>query len=148
MYIIDRLKSILQAEVQDETASLKSFQYNDKPTANIVLDRGMKSPTALLMQVTDFRIDINTGVAKEKCMVNISFLVSETELDNSANKQETAINMAWTCAKEFITDVINDSTIGIEEDTIEAKTVFLRSDSGRTGVNISMTIAQKQGECL
>lgn len=134
--------------VNSTSSALKSYQYNDKPTANVQLDRGKESPTALLMQITDWKIDVSTGIAREQCQANVSFLVNDSQLDNQANKQEGYIDIAFGLAKQFISSVLNDPALAVDEDTIDVKSVFMRSDSNRSGVNVQLTISQKQGSCI
>lgn len=148
MTITTKIKTILSAMVDDVNCALKSYQYNDKPTANVTLDKGMESPTALFMQLTDWTVDLSGGTAKETTEINVSFLISEKQLDATADKQETAIDTAWGIAKDFIGRVLATNGIVPTGDTIDVKSVFLRSDSARTGVNVSMTLTTKQGYCI
>ena len=59
MRITDTIITILKAMVADSGCDLKSYTYNSKPLANVVLDRNKPSPTAFLLVITDWQLDIS-----------------------------------------------------------------------------------------
>jgi len=148
MVIVRHLTTILQNMVDDNDSLLKSFQYNDKPTANVKLDSKMEDITAILFQITDFELQTNRLTVREKADINISFLQKESKLDAEGYEQDIIIDNTKDAALDFVKRLMDDKTLRIIDDTIDVKSVYLRSDSNRTGVNINLKIEQKQGECL
>lgn len=148
MVIIGLIRKVLDDMVTDTKCKLASCQYNDKPTANVRLDSKKPSPTAVLMQLTDWDMDIRSGVLTELANINVTFLSKEGKMDADGDEQEPIIDAMRDLAVEFISRVREIQSIRIEDDTVKVKSVFLASDSNRTGVNITLTIKQKQGGCL
>lgn len=148
MIIVRHLMTILEAMKSDTDCLLNSYQYNDKPTSNLVLDKKMEDITAVLFQITDFTITTNRLTVKEEADINITFLQKETKLDAQATEQDTMVDNTKDVAIDFIKRVMDDSTLKILDDTIQFRSVYLRSDSNRTGVNVQLRITEKQGSCL
>ena len=57
------------------------------------------------------------------------------------------IDRAAAIAVDFISRVMAEKTLRIEDDTLKVKSVYDRSDSTRSGVNLTLTITEKQGVC-
>ena len=148
MIIVRHLTAILEDMVADTDSLVNSYQYNDKPTANIRLDSKMEDITAVLFQITDFKLQTNRLTVKEECDINISFLQKETKLDAQGMEQDGIIDNCKDAALDFIKRVMCDKTLKILDDTIEVKSVYLRSDSNRTGVNVTLKISEIQGSCI
>lgn len=148
MIIVRHLTSILEDMVQDTDSLVNSYQYNDKPTANLVLDKKMEDITAVLFQITDFKLNTNRLTVKEEADVNITFLQKETKLDAHGTEQDTMVDNTKDAALDFISRVIADRSLKILNDSIDVKSVYMRSDSNRTGVNIQLKITETQGQCL
>jgi len=140
---------ILKGMAEDEYCDLASYQYNDKPTANIVLDKKMDDPTALLIQITDWKIDWSKGRILEKAAINLSFLKKEPKLDAKGIEQEAIVSDMKDLAIEFLRRLKQRRfQVRIVDDEITVKSVFLRSDSNRTGVNLQFELEEVQGNCL
>lgn len=148
MYIVHTITNILEAMVQDDQCGLKSWQYEDKPTANVRLDNKKPSPTALFIQISDWTLGYNTITVKESANVNISFLDKEAKLDAGGLEQDQIIDNTKDIAIEFLARLKAVPGLIVKNDPIKMKSVFLRSDSNRTGVNIELEIEQRQGECI
>lgn len=147
-YIVTRINQILEDMVNDEYCDLASYQYEDKPTANVKLDNKNPSPTALFIQITDWKLSFDRMTVKEKAYVNISFLSKESKLDAGGIEQDVIIAEMKDLAVDFLQRLLEDKSLRLLDDTIDMKSVFLRSDSNRTGVNISLEVEEKQGECI
>lgn len=147
-YITTRINKILEDMVNDEYCDLASYQYEDKPTANVKLENKKPSPTALFIQITDWKLSFDRMTVKEKAYVNISFLSKESKLDAGGIEQDVIIAEMKDLAVDFLQRLLEDKSLRILDDTIDMKSVFLRSDSNRTGVNISLEVEEKQGECI
>lgn len=148
MIIVRHLMSILEDMKNDTDCLLNSYQYNDKFTANIVLDRKMEDITALLIQITDFKLNMTRMTFAETANINISFLQKETKLDAQAYEQDIIIDNCKDVAVDFLRRVFALKGFRITDDTIRVKSVFLRGDSARSGVNVSFEITQVQGDCI
>lgn len=148
MKIVDKINGILSAMTEDNNSNLQSYQYNDKPTANVTLDRNKPSPTALFMQITDWTLATNRANIKEVANINVSFLDKEKKLDAQGNEQDTIISNMKDIAIDFLQRLFADKTLKVLDEKIEMKSVFLRSDSNRSGVNITLKISETQGDCL
>lgn len=149
MNIINRLTFILDAMVEDTNCALASYQYNDKPTANVVLDRNMADPTAILFQLTDWELDWAKGTIKERASINISFLKKEPKLDAKGDEQEAIIDEMKDIAIDFLQRLNGQRfSVGIVDDKVKVKSIFMRSDSNRTGVNLEFELEEVQGSCF
>ncbi len=148
MVIVTKITDILAAMVEDTGCDLASYQYNDASTANVRLDSKMPSPTALFYQITDWRLDFSTGLLKERTSINVSFLKKETKLDDGGSDQDAIIDDMKEIAIDFLSRVLADKTLRLLDYDIRMKSVFLRSDSNRTGVNLTLEIEEVQGECI
>lgn len=148
MKIVETIIGILDEMKNDAGCALNSYQYNDKMTANLTLDRKMEDITGLLIQITDFQLDLSKMTVREKCNLNVSFLKKETKLDAQGMEQDRIIDETKDVAIDFLRRVFALKGYRVTDDTIRVKSVFLRGDSARSGVNISFEIVELQGECL
>ena len=148
MNIVTKINGILAAMVEDTNCLLASYQYEDKPTANVHLDNKNPSPTALFIQITDWKMAFDRMTVREKAYVNISFLSKESKLDADGIEQDSIIDNMKNLAVDFLQRLLEETSLKILDDTIDMKSVFLRSDSNRTGVNISFEIEERQGQCV
>lgn len=150
MVIVNIINSILQAMVDDPDCELKSWQYNDLGTANLRLDNKKPSPTAVFLQVSDWSLTHNAVNVRETADVNISFLEKEGKLDAGGLEQDEIIDRMKSIAINFLQRLGNVKKLQIvnPDDDIKIKSVYLRSDSNRSGVNLQMTIRERQGECI
>ena len=138
----------MAAMVADECCGLKSWTYSSKPRANVELDRNMESPVGVLFVITDLRLNIG-GMLKEEAEVNVSFLISQRPGDKKYSEvDDTILRQTKDIAVDFISRVLSDKSLQIDGEFVEMKAVFDRSDSVRSGYNISMTIKERQGECI
>lgn len=148
MIIVRKLTSILQEMTEDTDCLLASWQYNNMAKGNVRLDNKLPNPTALLVQIADWDLNLNMNTKKEAAEVSVFFLDKETKLDNEALYQDITIDNCSDIAIDFIKRVMADKSLKIMEDTIKVKSVFYQSDSNRTGVCIQFRIEQRQGECI
>lgn len=148
MRIINIVTNILESMVQDAHCALQSWQYNRLGVANVKLDNKKPSPTALVLMVQEFQIGYNNFNAKEEVSLNISFLKKETKLDAEGLEEQAIVDEMKYIAIDFIQRLKAVPSIMIENEEIKVQSVFLRSDSNRTGVNIQLDIIEKQGECI
>lgn len=148
MVIVQKLTAILASMAGSPSSALQSWQYNDLATANIRLDRDKPNPTAVMYQITDWYLDISTGLLKERAAVNVSFLQKEGKLDAGGLGQDQIIDAMKDIAVDFISAVKSDDSLAVLDDSVKMRSVFLRSDSNRTGVNVQMEIEERQGSCI
>lgn len=148
MHIVNIINSILQAMVEDQDCELQSWQYNDLSTANVRLDNKKPSPTAVFLQISDWTMGVNAINVRESADINISFLEKEGKMDAGGIEQDGIIDRMKWLAIDFVKRLRNVKSLEIEDDEIKIKSVFLRSDSNRSGVNIQLSLKERQGECL
>lgn len=148
MVIVDKITAILKAMEEDTNCDLASWQYEDKPTANVRLDGNKPSPTALLIQITNWEMPTDRLNIREKADINVTFLEKESKMDSGGLQQDAIIDRMKDLAVDFISRLLADKTLKVLDDTVTVKSVFHRSDSNRTGVNISLEVEERQGRCL
>lgn len=147
MRISKKLRQIADAMVQDTGCALNSYTYSTKPSANVTLDRGKPSPVAVVFVVTDIDLDVN-GLMRERAEVNVSMLVSQKPIDkNHEDVDDTIMETSKELCVDFVSRILQDKTLMIDDDTVHLKAVFDRSDSNRSGYNLTMTLVERQGEC-
>ena len=134
--------------VEDTDCLLQSWQYNNMSKANQRLDNKLPNPTALLVQIADWTINLKMATKREASEISVFFLDKEPKLDNEALYQDITVDNCSDMAIDFIKRVKNDTSLHIMEDTIKVKSVFYQSDSNRSGVCIQFRIEETQGECL
>lgn len=134
--------------VEDTDCLLQSWQYNNMSKANQRLDNKLPNPTALLVQISDWTINLKMATKREASEISVFFLDKEPKLDNEALYQDITVDNCSDMAIDFIKRVKNDTSLRIMEDTIKVKSVFYQSDSNRSGVCIQFRIEETQGECL
>lgn len=134
--------------VEDTDCLLQSWQYNNMSKANVRLDNKLPNPTALLVQIADWTINLKMATKREASEISVFFLDKEPKLDNEALYQDITVDNCSDMAIDFIKRVKNDTSLRIMEDTIKVKSVFYQSDSNRSGVCIQFRIEETQGECL
>lgn len=150
MRITDKILGILQAMVDDAECGLQSYQYNSKPLANVSLDRNKKSPTAFLLVITDWELDISKrNSIREQAEVNISFLTNQRPPDRGmAPVDADIITPMASLAADFLARLMADRSLALDDDTVRMKSVYDRSDSTRSGVNITLHLEERQGVCM
>lgn len=138
-------------EILDELVStqwLNSYQYNNAFVANIKLDTKLPSPTAIFYQVTDYDYNLKNSKYRETISINISFLDKESKLDNDGLKQQEIIDRMKDIALQFVQKIESLKDYDIVEDTIKMRSVYLRTDSNRSGINLQISLKEKQPHCL
>lgn len=147
MIIVRKLTNILQQMVEDTDCLLASWQYNNMSKANVRLDNKLPNPTALLVQISDWELNLKLNTKREGAEISIFFLEKEPKLDNEALYQDITVDNCSDMAIDFIKRVKNNPTLRILDETIKVKSVFYQSDSNRSGVCVQMRIETKPS-CL
>lgn len=148
MIIVDKITDILQSMVDDNNCPLMSYQYNRLSKANVRLDNKNPSPTAVFIQMSDFKIDMNRLNKREICHIFVSFLDKENKIDSDGIEQDVIITNMADLATDFIVRIKADMSMRITNDIINFKSVFYQSDSNRTGVTVEFDVEETQGTCL
>ncbi len=141
MEIIDKVKNIL-----DSMTGLKTVLYQSGFSANVTLDR-KETPAAVLYLLTDFDVDIHHGTSKESADLEILFC-ERTKFDITGDQKDTIITNCTALAKEFISKLLQDKSLYINQDSIHCKCAYGRFDCMVAGVSIELKIEEKQGQCL
>lgn len=149
MTIVEKLTEILQGMVDDTECPLQSWQYNRLSKANVRLDTKMPSPTALFIQIQDWRLDMNRLTKRELAHVSVSFLDKQPkQMDDEGMNEDAIVTKMAELAVDFIKLVRQDRSVRITNDVVNLKSVFYQSDSSRTGVTVELDIEEVQGTCL
>lgn len=141
MEIIDKVKTILNS-----ITGLKTVLYQSGFSANVTLDR-KETPAALLYLLTDFDIDIQHGTSKESAELEI-FFCERTKFDITGDQKDTIINNCTALAKEFISKLLAEKTLYINQDSIHCKCSYGKFDTFVAGVSVELRIEERQGSCL
>lgn len=149
-HIVPKIIKILKDMVADEQCELASYQYNSIAKGNVRLDAKMANPTALLVQITDWSLDLTNMTKREAVEVSLFFLDKETKIDNEALAQEVIIKNMADIACDFLARLMTDKSlrIVIVDENVKIKSVFYQSDSNRDGVCLQMRIEERGGSCL
>lgn len=126
---------------------IDNYLFEDKPTTNVRLDK-KGDVVGVLYQFTDFDLDFSSGLVKETAEINVSFLQKENKLDAGGNEQYDIVSEMKDVMMEFLRRVKALSEYVITDKVLNIKTVFLNTDSNRTGVNCTFTLKSKQGSCF
>ena len=141
MEIVNKVKNILNS-----MTGLKTVLYQSGFSANVTLDR-KETPAAVLYLLTDFDIDIQHGTSKESAELEI-FFCDRTRFDITGDQKDAIINNCTDLAKEFISKLLAEKTLYINQDSIHCKCSYGKFDTFVAGVSIELRIEEKQGSCL
>lgn len=141
MEIVNKVKDILNT-----IDGLKTVLYQSGFSANVTLDR-KETPAAVLYLLTDFDIDIQHGTSKESAELEILFC-DRTRFDITGDQKDTIINNCTDLAKEFISKLLAEKTLYINQDSIHCKCSYGKFDTFVAGVSVELRIEEKQGSCL
>lgn len=141
MEIVNKVKDILNS-----IEGLKTVLYQSGFSANVTLDR-KETPAALLYLLTDFDIDLSNGLSKESCDLEI-FFCERTKFDITGDQKDTIINNCTALAKEFISKLLAEKTLYINQDSIHCKCSYGKFDAFVAGVSVELRIEERQGSCL
>jgi len=141
MIITDKILSILRS-----MESLKTVLYQSGFSANVSMDR-KDTPAAILYLLTDFDVDIQHGTSKESAELEV-FFCERTKFDITGDQKDTIINNCTALAKEFISKLLAEKTLYINQDTIHCKCTYGKFDCMVAGVSVELKIEERQGSCL
>lgn len=139
--IINKITNIL-----NNMTGIKTTMFDNNFSANLRVDRA-ELPGALLYTVPDWNINIANGVSKEQVEVQV-FFFDKGEFDSkSEDKLPVFANMALL-AREFISKILSDKTLLIQEDSINIKSVYARWDKFVVGCTLTLRLIERQGDCI
>ena len=141
MVIIDKIKSIL-----NDIDSIKSIIYDSGFSSNVRIDRSV-DPIAILYLLTDWYLNISTGLQKEQADIEV-FFCKRAKLDQKGEEKDIIVNECAEIAKEFIARVLEDKSIEVLDDSINMRSSYGRFDSFAVGVSVKIRLAEKQGTCI
>lgn len=141
MEIVNKVKNIL-----DSMTGLKTVLYQSGFSANVTLDR-KETPAALLYLLTDFDVDIQHGTSKESADLEI-FFCERTKFDITGDQKDTIITNCTNLAKEFISKLLAEKSLYVNQDSIHCKCTYGRFDCMVAGVSIELKLEERQGSCL
>ena len=130
-----------------EDGFIDNYLFEDFPTSNVRLDK-VGNSAGILYQFVDFDLDFSSGLLKESSEINVSFLIKDRKLDSSGEEEYDIISEAKEIMLEFLRRVRDLKDYTIVEKTLNIRSVFLNTDSNRSGCNCQFTLKQKQGSCI
>lgn len=139
--IINKITSIL-----NNMTEVKTVMFDNNFSANLRVDRS-ELPGALIYTVPDWNINIANGVSKEQVEVQV-FFFDKGEFDSKAEDKLPVFEAMSLLAREFISKILADKTLLIQEDSINIKSVYARWDKFVVGCTLTLRLIEKQGECI
>lgn len=143
----DKIKGILSAMVADSRCPLLSFSHQTQPMANVDLS-DKETPTAVLLCVTDWRLSLKSHRRREVCDVLVSFLVRQQDVGFDGSQNSAKVGDMEDVAVDFVRRIEELQGYRIKGEEVVCKTIFNKYDTNTTGVALSFTIEELQGECL
>lgn len=145
MNIVTHLTGILEAMVQSQTSTLKSWQYNRPARANVENDY-TKTPTAVLYCITDW--ETATDLAREVASVTVGFLDVNPEIDWDGISTDAIIDAMKSVAFDFVARINAAGVVEITTDRVRVRSVFDTNDRNLAGVFLQMELREVGGECM
>lgn len=141
MIITDKILSILRS-----MESLKTVIYDSGFSSNVRIDR-QEDPIGLLYLLTDWNLDISSGIKKEVAEIEV-FFCKRSKLDIKGEDKDVAVTEMAAIAEDFISRVLADTTLKVEDDSITMRSSYGRFDAFCVGVSVKIRIGEKQGQCI
>lgn len=140
MKISERLLEILGMNTD-----ISTLIYDFTSSANIRLDRS-NFPAAVFYVVPSWRIDMSSGIKREKADVNI-FICKKMPLDAKGEDVDTIVKTIEPIAYGVISQIENDDLISINKN-VTLRMSYAKYDVNVVGISIEATLDVKQGECF
>lgn len=138
---INKITTILNTMTE-----VKTVMFDNNFSANQRIDRA-ELPGALLYTVPDWNINIATGVSKEQVEVQV-FFFDNGEFDSKAEDKLPIFEDMSLLAREFISKILADKTLLIQDDSINIKSVYARWDKFVVGCTLTLRLIERQGDCI
>lgn len=144
-----RIETKLLAILNDiKTAGrLTSVTYQSPAKSNVETDT-MTAPMAVLYVVTDHKLDLKRNSARETAEVNLFLLNRNTRLDWDGVGATAYIDAMAQVALEVVARVKADTTMRIDSDQLDVRSVFDLNDTNLAGVSLQFTLTELQGQCI
>lgn len=141
MYITDKILSILRS-----MESLKTVIYDSGFSSNVRIDR-QEDPIGLLYLLTDWNLDISSGLKKEAADIEV-FFCKRGKFDAKGEEKDVIVTEMAAIAEEFISRVLADSELKVEDDSITMRSSWGKFDAFCLGVSVKLRVTEKQGNCI
>lgn len=141
MTLVNKIRDIL-AQMPD----IQTVIYDNQWSSNLRVDRS-PAPYAILYLLSDWTIDISSGVAKEGAQLQV-FFADRAKFDCKGEEKDLIVTQMELIAREFIRRVLADNTIRVIDDTIKLRSSYGSFDAFIVGVSVTMNIEDKQGNCI
>lgn len=141
MIITDKILSILRS-----MPSIKTVIYDSGFSSNVRIDR-QEDPIGLLYLLTDWDLDISSGIKKEVAEIEV-FFCKRSKLDIKGEDKDVTVTEMAIIAEDFISRVLADTTLKVEDDSIQMHSSYGRFDAFCVGVSVKIRIGEKQGQCI
>lgn len=141
MIITDKILSILRS-----MESLKTVIYDSGFSSNVRIDR-QEDPIGLLYLLTDWNLDISSGIKKEIAEIEV-FFCKRAKFDVKGEEKDVIVTEMAEIAEDFIARVLADTTLKVEDNSITMRSSYGKFDAFVVGVSVRIRIGEKQGSCL
>lgn len=141
MIITDKILSILRS-----MESLKTVIYDSGFSSNVRIDR-QEDPIGLLYLLTDWNLDISSGIKKEIAEIEV-FFCKRAKFDVKGEEKDVIVTEMASIAEDFISRVLADNTIKVVDDSITMRSSWGKFDAFCVGTSVKIRIEEKQGSCL
>lgn len=141
MILVNKIRDIL-AQMPD----IQTLIYDSAWSSNIRVDRS-PAPYAILYLLSDWTVDISSGVAKEGAQLQV-FFADRAKFDCKGEEKDLIVTQMELIAREFIRRVLADNTIRVIDDTIKLRSSYGSFDAFVVGVSVTLNIELRQGSCI
>ena len=141
MQLVNKIRDIL-AQMPD----IQTVIYDNQFSSNLRVDRS-PAPYAILYLLSDWTVDISSGVAKEGAEVQV-FFADRAKFDCKGEEKDIIVSQMELLAREFIGRVLAEKTIRVTDDTVKLRSSYGKFDAFVVGVSVMLKIEAKQGTCI
>lgn len=141
MQLVNKIRGILS-----QMTGIQTVIYDNQFSSNLRVDRS-PAPYAILYLLSDWTVDISSGVAKEGAQVQV-FFADRAKFDCRGEEKDLIVTQMELIAREFIRRVLADNTIRVIDNTIKLRSSYGSFDAFIVGVSVTLNIELRQGGCI
>lgn len=141
MELVNKIRNILS-----QMTDVQTVIYDNQFSSNLRVDRS-PAPYAILYLLSDWTVDISSGVAKEGAEIQV-FFADRAKFDCKGEEKDLIVMRMELMAREFIRRVLDDKTIRVTDDTVKLRSSYGSFDAFVVGVSVMLKIEDKQGGCI
>lgn len=151
MQITDKILEILNGMLCTEPevcsgSCLQTVIYDTEYSTNVRIDR-KQTPAALFYSLPSFTVTGKNGLRKDSAEIEV-FFFDRCTFAAKGETTKTVMDRVEPIALEFITRIMSEPTLVVENDNIEVVAAVGKFDANVAGWSVQMRITEKQGRCL